>query len=392
MHPRVSVLIPSYNHAHYLPYAVQSVIAQGFSNWEAIIIDDGSTDGTREVAAQFDDPRIKYVYQENQGLSAARNTGIREASSSIIALLDADDVWKEDYLECMLAPLEDQPEAVAVYCGFQYIDESGKDVGVPSLKVAAPREFREYFSANGNWLVPSGVIFRKVIAQEEGCFDESLRAVEDAYLWSKMSHRGLFVGVPKPLVGYRRHASNMSSDPQRMVSSNYKILEKYHGPPQGDTSTWTERKVFVYTRYFRSASVRFLAYGDSQMSAYYFLRMQEITPTTAKEIGTWRQLARVHLPMEIRNAPDVIEWGAAERDVSGLLLELGKMRSDSPILDSRFPMISGTAYLALADEAFRSRKYQLGFRWMWYSAKNHPAMIFARPFWGTLFRGITHTN
>ena len=254
MTPQVSVLIPSYNHAHYLADALQSVISQSFFDWEAIVIDDGSTDDTQKVAAQFDDPRIRYIYQENQGLSAARNTGLREANSETIALLDADDIWKENYLETMLAPLENQPEAVAAYCGYQYIDENGKDVGIPSIKVVPPHEFREYFAANGNWLVPSGVVFRKVVAQEEGCFDESLRAVEDAYLWSKMSYQGPFVGVPLPLVGYRRHASNMSSDPQRMVSSNYKILERYHGPPQGDVSTWTDRKKFVYTRYFRSAT------------------------------------------------------------------------------------------------------------------------------------------
>jgi glycosyltransferase involved in cell wall biosynthesis len=391
MAPEVSVLIPSYNHAHYLGHAIRSVLNQSFSDWEVIIIDDGSTDDSQEVVAKFDDPRIEYIFQENQGLSAARNTGIRQANSETIALLDADDIWSEDYLETMVAPLRNQPEAVAVYCGFQYIDENGEDVGIPSLKVVAPHEFREYFAANGNWLVPSGVVFRKAVAQEEGCFDESLRAVEDAYLWSKMSDRGPFVGVPLPLVGYRRHASNMSSDPQRMVSSNYQILEKYHGPPQGDPSTWTDRKIFVYTKYFRSAAVRFLAFGDIQMSAYFFLRMQEVTPEAGTEIGTWRSLARVHLPIEIRDAPDVVEWDSAERDILGLLSELEKMRKDSIILDNRYSMIAGSAYLALADEAFRSGPYKLGMKWMWFAVKNHFGLLLKRPYWGTLVRGVKRT-
>jgi glycosyltransferase involved in cell wall biosynthesis len=388
MSPQVSVLVPSFNHAHYLTHALQSVIAQTYSDWEAIVIDDGSTDDTQQVTAQFDDPRIRYIYQDNQGLSAARNTGIRAAASEIIALLDADDVWKNDYLETMLESLEKTPEAVAVYSGFQYIDEKGNEVGVPSLKVVPPCEFDEYFAANGNWLVPSGVVFRKVVAQNAGCFDESLRAVEDAYLWSKMSHRGLFVGVPRPLVGYRRHASNMSSDPQRMVSSNYQILERYHGPPQGDLSTWSERKIYVYTKYFRSAATRYLAYGDLQMSAYFFLRMQEITPQAGAEIGTWRSLARVHLPIEIRDAPGTIEWDLAERDILGLLAELAKMRSDSVILDKRYAAIAGTAFLSLADEAFRDGKYRLGLRWMWSAGKNHIGLVFKRPYWGTLIRSI----
>lgn len=388
MSPQVSVLIPSYNHAHYLVHALQSVISQTYSDWEAIIIDDGSTDDTQHVAAQFADPRIRYIYQENQGLSAARNTGIRAASSDIIALLDADDVWVSDYLESMLASFEKTPEAVAVYCGFKYIDENGTEVGLPSNKVVPPGEFREYYSANGNWLVPSGVVFRKVVAQDSGCFDESLRAVEDAYLWSKMSQRGLFIGVPRPLVGYRRHAANMSSDPQRMVSSNYQILERYHGPPQGDISTWSERKIYVYTKYFRSAATRYLAYGDLQMSAYFFLRMQEITPEAGTEIGTWRSLARVHLPIEIRDAPGKIEWDLAERDVLGLLAELEKMRSHSAILDKRYAAIAGSAFLSLADEAFRDGKYLLGIKWMWFAGQNHIGLLFKRPYWGTLIRSF----
>jgi len=388
MAPEVSVLIPSYNHAHYLVFALESVISQSFLNWEAIVIDDGSTDDTQRVTAQFDDPRIKYIYQENQGLSAARNTGIRAANSETIALLDADDIWQVDYLEKMMAALVSQPEAVAVYCGFQYIDEDGKDVGIPSLKVVPPDEFQEYFAANGNWLVPSGVMFRKDIAEQEGCFDESLRAVEDAYLWSKMSYNGHFVGIPLPLVGYRRHDSNMSSDPQRMVSSNYKILERYHGPPQGDKSTWTDRKKYIYTRYFRSAAIRYLAFGDLQMSAYLFLRMQEITPQAGTEIGIWRSLARVHLPIEIRNAPNVIEWQSAERDVLGLLAELEKMKPNSNILDERYSLISGSAYLALADEAFRAGQFALAYKWMWLAFKNHKRLILTRPYWGVLGRGI----
>jgi glycosyltransferase involved in cell wall biosynthesis len=390
MAPEISVLIPSYNHAHYLTHAVRSVISQSFSDWEAIIIDDGSTDDTQKVAAQFDDPRIRYIYQENQGLSAARNTGIRESNSDIIALLDADDIWTKDYLDTMMASLGNQTEVVAVYSGFQYIDESGKEVGFPSTKVVPPEEFRDYFAANGNWLVPSGVVFRKVVAQEEGCFDESLRAVEDAYLWSKMSYRGPFVGIPLPLVGYRRHASNMSSDPQRMVSSNYKILERYHGPPQGDVSTWTDRKKFLYTRYFRSATIRYLAFGDLRMSAYLFLRMQEISPEAGTEIGTWRSLARVHLPIEIRNAPNTVVWESAEQDVLGLLTELEQMRGDSTILNNRYSMIAGSAYLALADEAFRSGQIYLGIKWMWFAVLNHAGVLFKRPFWGTLIRGVKH--
>ncbi len=117
MCPDVSVIIPCYNHAHYLSYALESVLAQTYNDWEAIVVDDGSTDNTAEVTAQFNDPRIRYIYQNNQGLSSARNTGIYASLAGAIALLDADDVWEADYLEKMLPTLESNPEAAAVYCG-----------------------------------------------------------------------------------------------------------------------------------------------------------------------------------------------------------------------------------------------------------------------------------
>jgi glycosyltransferase involved in cell wall biosynthesis len=392
MSPKVSVLIPCFNHAHYLGYALESVISQTYVSWEAIVIDDGSTDNTPQVAAQFDDLRIRYIFQENQGLSAARNTGIRAANSKIIALLDADDIWREDYLEKMMASLFSHPEAVAAYCGYQYIDQNGNKVGIPNITVVPPEEFREYYLNVGNWLIPSGVIFRKSFAEIEGYFDESLQAVEDAFLWSKLSRHGPFVGVPSSLVGYRRHESNMSSDPQRMVSSNYKIIERIYGPPQGNPSTWTERKQRSYTRYFRLASIRYLTFGDIRKSSHYFRRMQELAPQAGCEIGIWRSLARAHMPIEIRNAPAIRELESAEKDVLALLAELSEMRSDSIILANSYSIITGIAFLSLAEEAFRARKFRQAYSWLWKASRNHSGLLISRPYWGTLARGITGVN
>lgn len=392
MCPDVSVIIPCYNHAHYLNYALESVLAQTYNYWEAIVVDDGSSDNTPEVTAQFKDPRIRYIYQDNQGLSSARNTGIYTSQAEAIALLDADDVWDADYLEKLLPTLESNPKAAAVYCGYNYIDCDGNIIGSPVQKVVPPDEFYKFLVNRGNWLIPSAVIFRKKIAEKEGYFDESLQAVEDTDLWIKISGNNPFVGVPQTLVRYRQHGSNMSSDPQRMIAAYYQILERDHGPPEGDPSAWSEEKKDEYTEYFRSASTRYLAFGDFELSAYYFLRMHEINPEVGNELGLWRSLARAHLPIEIRPEPNPLKWERSEMDVRGLLSELEKINPDSPRLEKHYSKIVAGAYLAFADEAFRANDARRAFKWFWKASKQHLGLVLSRPYWGTLARGVTRVG
>jgi tetratricopeptide (TPR) repeat protein len=238
-------------------------------------------------------------------------------------------------------------------------------------------------------LVPSAVIFRKKIAEEEGYFDESLNAVEDTYLWFKISDHNPFVGVPHALVRYRQHGSNMSNDPQRMIAAYYQILERDHGPPEGDPSAWPEKKKREYTIYFRLASIRYLAFGDFELSAYYFLRMHEINPEAGNELGLWRSLARAHLPIEIRPEPNPLEWERSEMDVRGLLSELEIISPDSSILEKHHSKITASAYLAFADEAFRANDARRAFKWFWKASKQHLGLVLSRPYWGTLARGVT---
>lgn len=126
----ISVVIPCYNHGHYLPYALESILAQTYPYWEAIIVDDGSTDNTREVAQRYiqQDIRIRYVYQMNRGLSGARNTGITEARGEFLAFLDADDEWEPEFLQTCVTALEKRPELAAVYTGWLLIDEVGHEL------------------------------------------------------------------------------------------------------------------------------------------------------------------------------------------------------------------------------------------------------------------------
>src|SRR5438067_6268305 len=121
--PAVSVVIPAFNYARYLPLAIDSALNQTHANLEVIVVDDGSTDDTREVVGAYRDERVRYVHQENAGLSAARNTGIRNARFAFVGFLDADDEWLPDMLAAAMERFANLPERFAIIaCGSFRVD------------------------------------------------------------------------------------------------------------------------------------------------------------------------------------------------------------------------------------------------------------------------------
>ena len=122
---RVSVIIPTYNRAVFIADAIQSVLTQTYSDFEIIIVDDGSTDNTREVVGGFNDSRIKYIYQENQWAAAARNNGIRASNGEYLSFLDSDDILMENALKKGIQILDEHPEVAFCYTQNYTINESG---------------------------------------------------------------------------------------------------------------------------------------------------------------------------------------------------------------------------------------------------------------------------
>src|SRR5712691_10864800 len=120
--PMITVIIPTYNYAHFVDQAIQSVIDQTYPDWECIVVDDGSTDGTRDVVARFvdNDARISYVFQDNKGLAAARNTGLKLARGRFIQFLDSDDLIEKEKLRRQLEFVEAHEELDIVYGNTRY--------------------------------------------------------------------------------------------------------------------------------------------------------------------------------------------------------------------------------------------------------------------------------
>src|SRR5512141_170042 len=136
---RVSVIIPSYNRANYLPLAIDSILAQTDPATEIIIVDDGSTDNTPDVVKSFGD-KVRFYEQHHAGVSAARNYGLSLARGNVIAWLDADDLWEPEFLASTVPLLENDPTLDGVYTGIVHIDEAGNLLSQMSIKTVPPRQ------------------------------------------------------------------------------------------------------------------------------------------------------------------------------------------------------------------------------------------------------------
>lgn len=176
----VSIIVPTFNRARFIGAALDSVFAQTYQNWEVVIIDDGSTDDTVEVLSTYDDPRIIYVYQENQGVSGARNHGIGQCRGAMIALLDSDDEWLPTKLETQLQYMRRHGYEI---CQTEEIwIRKGKRVNQPA-KYAKPQGWFFESSLEMCLISPSCTMFTRAVWESIGPFDVEMPSCEDYDMW-----------------------------------------------------------------------------------------------------------------------------------------------------------------------------------------------------------------
>lgn len=194
--PLVSVVIIAYNCAEYVSHAIQSVLEQTWSQLEVIVVDDGSTDTTGDVAQRTSDPRLRYVRQANKGPNAARNEGIRHARGQLIAFLDCDDWWLPEKLEKQVAKVSDDPEIGLVYSLAIRVDASGRE-GDRFDAIVEGRVLDRLLLGNciaGS--ASSAMVTRRAI-DAVGTFDESLHYAEDWEYWIRIASRFAVGCVPE---------------------------------------------------------------------------------------------------------------------------------------------------------------------------------------------------
>lgn len=282
--PVVSVVIPNYNHAKYISDAIASVLNQTFRDFEIIVVDDGSTDDSREVVAQFGG-RVQYLYQRNAGLSAARNVGIQAARGEYIGVLDADDMYEPVFLESLIGELDSHPDADGIYCGYQFVDE--KNSLLPQIENRSiPSEKLYTALLDGNFLVPEAVLVRRNCYDRSGLYDGSLRASEDWDMWLRLAKRYKIIHTTRILTRHRVLAGSMSSDPQRMLTNRLSVLEKHVGLEPEDRHHPDAAKRRAYGRAYLSSCVEYLQNRDDGRAFDYFLKMANVCPELLVEVDT----------------------------------------------------------------------------------------------------------
>ncbi len=221
----VSVIIPAYNAVPYIKETLESVFSQTYRSFQVIVVNDGSPDtpSLEELLLPYRE-RIIYIKQENRGLSGARNTGLRAANGSMVALLDADDIWTPDYLEEQTKYLREHPEFDLVYCNARFFGQSIYD----------GREYMDVCPSDGEATSVAIIsrrchVFVSVTARAEVLksfgFDESLRSCEDFDCWLRLTAAGHKIGYQrKILVHYRKHAASLSANPTWMADYNIRVL------------------------------------------------------------------------------------------------------------------------------------------------------------------------
>lgn len=226
--PKVSIVIPLYNKVPHIARAINSALGQTVQDFEIIVVNDGSTDGSAEVVAKMVDCRIRVVHQRNQGVSVARNRGIDEASADLVAFLDADDSWKPWFLETVLS-LKDKFSHAGLFAVAYEIHKRKGRITRPNLR-AIPPSFKEgiipnYFdSVLGDFpFLCSGVAIPKRIFGEVGKFPEGEKMGEDLDMWLRIAMRYPMVFSNRVGVTYFVDAINRACD-KKQALGEYRLL------------------------------------------------------------------------------------------------------------------------------------------------------------------------
>lgn len=260
--PKVSVIIPTYNRLPLVKEAVDSALAQSFADFEIVVVDDGSTDGTLEVIEAIKDLRIRCFYKENGGVASARNFGFMRSKGRYICNLDSDDLWPRDFLEIMVSQLEKNPEYGAAYSRRTILlpdGTTGEDSG-PGRPKSGWITKDLFLKKSAAPIHTSGSCFCKE-ALQGAHYDESLKNAADYDYWLRLSTKLQFLFVPQASFLYRvKHAVSPRASFSRENGNRIRILERFYFQLEG-------KQVVPQKRAYHKISHTYCSVGKTHLKA-----------------------------------------------------------------------------------------------------------------------------
>lgn len=292
--PVVSVITPAYNAARYVEHTLESAVRQTFADFELLLVDDGSTDQTREIAERYArrDPRIVVMCQANRGIASARNAAMARARGRYFALLDSDDLWFPTYLAEQIAILEQRPDIDVLSANA--LNFGGPRDGEPLLAVSGGADIRpvsllRLVEVEDSMSIMS--VFRREVVESVGTFDENLRRSEDYDFWLRSACAGFHVAInPRPLGLYRRRPDSLSADEALMLEAMRRPLNKVrqtcaHRPEvqaavERQLARIAERGLVAHARHA-------LMTGDMPKLVTHFSALAEATGASRYRVASW---------------------------------------------------------------------------------------------------------
>lgn len=251
--PKVSVTMCVYNGAAHIAEAVDSILAQDYADLELIIVDDGSTDATREILAGYTDPRLRWAGQAHRGIPIARNHALSLARGEYIAVLDADDIAHPARIRYQVAYLEKHPEVVVLGSAFEQVDlllNRSRTIVNPQTNDEIRRTL-----VYSNPICHSSVMIRGSALKKSGPYDEAFRFLQDYDLWSRLAQHGQMANLPDVLVTRRYHRRSVSNDPSTellrlslFVRAGHAAVDRLNFPAYYRIFTWRALAIFVLSR------------------------------------------------------------------------------------------------------------------------------------------------
>lgn len=333
----ISVIIPTYNAENTILETIKSIQKQTFSDWEIIVINDGSTDKTLEKLSEIKDQRVKVLSYENSGVAISRNRGISHATGEYLAFIDADDLWTPDKLALQLAALEKNPEAGVAYSWTYYLyDEPNSEKTLfPGESIhfsgdVYPHLLVKNFLANG-----SNPLIRRNVIDSVGEFDSACVPCEDWDFYLRLAAHCFFVVVPKHQIIYRQSANSGSSQTKKLEKANLLTIDKAYqtAPPE--------------LQYLKNETTAFFYQYCTQQHLKNKTNNFEVVSQAGKSLG---QAIRLYPPILLESyTQDLIRW-LLQRWILAFLApwlksDLKNLRLKEAISDSIFYRIFKQSFL-----------------------------------------------